>query len=98
MRLTLAVILFVLTSCSLITKRKTVDESQISDLAKNKISEARSLIKEDKLKMAIGKLSELNDNTLSPLEKSLKYNLKGCLLYTSPSPRDRQKSRMPSSA
>ena len=23
---------------------------------------------------------------------------KGCLLYTSPSPRDRQKSRMPSSA
>ena len=25
-------------------------------------------------------------------------NLKGCLLYTSPSPRDRQKSRMPSSA
>ena len=25
-------------------------------------------------------------------------NLNGCLLYTSPSPRDRQKSRMPSSA
>ena len=25
-------------------------------------------------------------------------SLKGCLLYTSPSPRDRQKSRMPSSA
>ena len=25
-------------------------------------------------------------------------NLKTCLLYTSPSPRDRQKSRMPSSA
>ena len=25
-------------------------------------------------------------------------NLYGCLLYTSPSPRDRQKSRMPSSA
>ena len=24
--------------------------------------------------------------------------LQGCLLYTSPSPRDRQKSRMPSSA
>ena len=26
------------------------------------------------------------------------FNFKGCLLYTSPSPRDRQKSRMPSSA
>ena len=25
-------------------------------------------------------------------------HIKGCLLYTSPSPRDRQKSRMPSSA
>ena len=27
-----------------------------------------------------------------------KVTIKGCLLYTSPSPRDRQKSRMPSSA
>ena len=26
------------------------------------------------------------------------YNTRDCLLYTSPSPRDRQKSRMPSSA
>ena len=26
------------------------------------------------------------------------YNKSNCLLYTSPSPRDRQKSRMPSSA
>src|SRR5678809_543481 len=26
------------------------------------------------------------------------YHIVGCLLYTSPSPRDRQKSRMPSSA
>ena len=28
----------------------------------------------------------------------LKVDSKACLLYTSPSPRDRQKSRMPSSA
>ena len=28
----------------------------------------------------------------------LGYNVNSCLLYTSPSPRDRQKSRMPSSA
>ena len=38
----------------------------------------------------------------SDLEKALKGDLqdkkKSCLLYTSPSPRDRQKSRMPSSA
>ena len=29
---------------------------------------------------------------------AMKMNMKDCLLYTSPSPRDRQKSRMPSSA
>ena len=29
---------------------------------------------------------------------TLDYDEKACLLYTSPSPRDRQKSRMPSSA
>ena len=27
-----------------------------------------------------------------------RYLLKGCLLYTSPSPRDKRQSRMPSSA
>ena len=31
-------------------------------------------------------------------KKSLVSNIYVCLLYTSPSPRDRQKSRMPSSA
>ena len=36
---------------------------------------------------------------LAEAKKKLEVNmLKGCLLYTSPSPRDRQKSRMPSSA
>ena len=33
-----------------------------------------------------------------PIGKIIKVNNKDCLLYTSPSPRDRQKSRMPSSA
>ena len=32
------------------------------------------------------------------LKEIIKTDLKNCLLYTSPSPRDRQKSRMPSSA
>ena len=43
---------------------------------------------EDQNKM----LKELNYKSLDDLIKST------CLLYTSPSPRDRQKSRMPSSA
>ena len=34
----------------------------------------------------------------SLIEQILQYTEEGCLLYTSPSPRDRQKSRMPSSA
>ena len=32
------------------------------------------------------------------LDSAVKWLHNGCLLYTSPSPRDRQKSRMPSSA
>ena len=33
-----------------------------------------------------------------PVGRIIKIKQKNCLLYTSPSPRDRQKSRMPSSA
>ena len=32
------------------------------------------------------------------LKSEVRLNIKSCLLYTSPNPRDRQKSRMPSSA
>ena len=35
---------------------------------------------------------------LGSLVKSIKKGVKGCLLYTSPSPRDVEESRMPSSA
>ena len=40
------------------------------------------------------------DDELAQIQESgkLKVGVEGCLLYTSPSPRDRQKSRMPSSA
>ena len=41
---------------------------------------------------------ELRNYYVCNPEKSEKIYLCGCLLYTSPSPRDRQKSRMPSSA
>ena len=37
------------------------------------------------------------EHNLKPAQMSLAY-INACLLYTSPSPRDRQKSRMPSSA
>ena len=35
---------------------------------------------------------------LSPESLKKQYGIKGCLLYTSPSPRDKRQSRMPSSA
>ena len=38
------------------------------------------------------------ENTPDSREKFRESYLRRCLLYTSPSPRDRQKSRMPSSA
>ena len=40
-------------------------------------------------------ITTASDMTLQAVEDVLRTN---CLLYTSPSPRDRQKSRMPSSA
>ena len=49
----------------------------------------------------LGQVAEGNQAWLK-LEKNGRIhgsvNTNGCLLYTSPSPRDRQKSRMPSSA
>ena len=41
-------------------------------------------------------LKKLSDKPLDRFD--LEDRIMGCLLYTSPSPRDRQKSRMPSSA
>ncbi|CZS11803.1 DNA topoisomerase I [Clostridioides difficile] len=40
---------------------------------------------------------EFNEITKDAIKKAIKHP-RNCLLYTSPSPRDRQKSRMPSSA
>ena len=43
-------------------------------------------------------LDDPNDRSGTKLVKILSSKAINCLLYTSPSPRDRQKSRMPSSA
>ena len=45
------------------------------------------------------KQAQLEYDILGKVKKAVdKVAIDGCLLYTSPSPRDRQKSRMPSSA
>ena len=46
----------------------------------------------------VAKRDVLGDNFFEQLKGSLIESSVVCLLYTSPSPRDRQKSRMPSSA
>ena len=54
----------------------------------------------DKLKKRVNAtLQQIGDTMITGGVDSLeKYKYMLCLLYTSPSPRDRQKSRMPSSA
>ena len=47
---------------------------------------------------AKAKHSENVLKTIDEMCQELGENINNCLLYTSPSPRDRQKSRMPSSA
>lgn len=80
MRILLLVLLLV-ASCSQMKTTKTIDETQISIVAKEKLDEARILIRENKPKFAIAKLAELHDGNLSGVEKALKYNLKGVTLF-----------------
>ena len=45
------------------------------------------------------RIADMFDVSLASVQQWIRnYESMGCLLYTSPSPRDRQKSRMPSSA
>lgn len=74
-------ILLAVASCTQMRVTKTIDESKLSPVVKAKLDEARELIRNNQLKPAISKLSELDDNTISPVEKSLKYNLKGVTLF-----------------
>ena len=41
---------------------------------------------------------QIADNFLKSVDKVINYQIISCLLYTSPSPRDKRQSRMPSSA
>ena len=81
MRFALAFLVIFLAACTQVSVHKPVEETEISAAAKAKLTEARNLIKANNLKAAVAKLSELNDNTLTPIEKALKYNLKGVILF-----------------
>ena len=49
-------------------------------------------------KYGIDTMNDIFKKVGNNVYKDIKDHIKNCLLYTSPSPRDRQKSRMPSSA
>jgi outer membrane PBP1 activator LpoA protein len=76
------VICFIISSCTLApTKKEASPDILISEFSEQKISEAKNLIQQDKLKDALIKLTELIDENITPVEKALKYNLKGFILF-----------------
>lgn len=78
LRLLLLSFIVLFAGCAHAPAQKTsIDESEISEAVKTKLQEARELIRNNKMKPAVQKLAELQDETLTPLEKALKYNLKG---------------------
>ena len=73
---------------------------QLSFTEKKNIRKSFGKLKES---LSIPNLIEVQKNSYKELteyyaETELTKGFDSCLLYTSPSPRDRQKSRMPSSA
>ena len=78
---------------SVLEKAKTtgmalLNDNTLIDLSKNNIPKDKTLLSP----ISSEEIKKFDNYNLSEIEKFI------CLLYTSPSPRDRQKSRMPSSA
>ena len=65
------------------SKSKKLDENEVYSIT-NAVKEAG--------------IQQIHPEKMEAFADHLVEKLKSCLLYTSPSPRDRQKSRMPSSA
>jgi len=70
-----------LNGCSRTPVRK-VEEPEVSPVVQQKIDQAREALSKGQPKVAITRLGELNDDTLAPLEKAVKYNLKGVVLFS----------------
>ena len=81
MKFLLTLVIVLIASCAQMTERKSVDESEISPVTKMKLEEARELMKSSEYKTALLKLTELGDANLKGVEKALKYNLKGVILF-----------------
>ena len=77
-------------------------QSYAQSQAKVVMETVKSVVQsQQKREKLVREIEELLDTSLASEEekmKKMKDTSSTCLLYTSPSPRDRQKSRMPSSA
>ena len=69
----------------------------IDSLPKGKLEESNYKLVESEMPK-IGSDEVLLKTISFAITAGTRAGLQGCLLYTSPSPRDREKSRMPSSA
>ena len=68
----------------------------IQRIDKKWMVDGRATTFSEMLKMGVA-VKKTPEETQNDLDEAL-HEVRDCLLYTSPSPRDRQKSRMPSSA
>lgn len=55
---------------------------EVRPAVQQKIDQARDALGKGQHKVAIARLGELSDDTLEPLEKAMKYNLKGVVLFS----------------
>ena len=77
-----------------------IGRTAVSDLNINKVGTGNILFKNGRLGLYFLEKGAVNRSSkvIYDRKNSAFSEIKSCLLYTSPSPRDRQKSRMPSSA
>jgi hypothetical protein len=55
---------------------------QVRPVVQMKIDQTREALSKGESKIALARLAELNDDQLEPLEKAVKYNLKGVIHFT----------------
>src|SRR5678809_1492820 len=107
MKIRLISLIFMLSACSQSSSKKTDDTNTSSN---DKVKEELLLLErkwlDAEFKLDTSYISTLMDPNFIDIsadhihnkQQALRGMYNNCLLYTSPSPRDRQKSRMPSSA
>lgn len=74
--------LVVLSACSHKATRPTSEAEKLRPEVQQKMDQARDALSKGSARQALTVLGELNDDKLEPIEKAMKYNLKGVVLFT----------------